>query len=207
MTSTLEWAQSHNESVTENPPSLEISPHFYPRTAREVATRAVILEGLVAVAYMVDPEMIIKWFQEQDIWNAVTPREKEFLLAVSRTEKQCIPFQCHQEAEWALLWMIGRVEALGLPTHFCDTRQLVDEIIPGLLTDIEPFLNSAELRDPNILLAEDFRTYNLWCYAVRDRRLKTPLPHDLKWTVLYERRYAFEWLDSMDSWDNITCDA
>jgi hypothetical protein len=33
------------------------------------------------------------------------------------------------------------------------------------------------------------------------------LPSDLNWWVLYERRYAFEWLDGMQAWDELTCDS
>jgi hypothetical protein len=55
-------------------------------------------------------------------------------------------------------------------------------------------------------LAEDDRTYNLWCYAQKAHR-KGALPADLNWGVLYERRYAFEWLDGVEDWDEVTCDA
>jgi hypothetical protein len=33
------------------------------------------------------------------------------------------------------------------------------------------------------------------------------VPEDLNWSVLYERRYAFEWLDGLEDWDEVTCDA
>lgn len=207
MVSTHEWALLHNESVDATPPSWEGHTHHYPRTAREVAVRAMALQGVVAAAYGVEREMIIEWLQEEKIWEAVTAQEKEFLLAPMSTEYEYRRFQCHQEAEWTLLWMLGKVEALGLPTHYCDSRRLVEEIVPGFATDLDPFLDSAELRDTTLLLAEDFRTYNLWCQVHQDRRLKQSLPHDLNLTVLYERRYAFEWLDSVDDWDKVTCDA
>jgi hypothetical protein len=57
-----------------------------------------------------------------------------------------------------------------------------------------------------VLLAEDDRTYDLWCRANAARRKKEPLPADLNWSVLYERRYAFEWLDGLEAWDDVTCD-
>lgn len=138
----------------------------------------------------------------------MTPEEKDFLLVPMRTPNQCRPFEHHQEAAWTLLWMIGKVEALGLPTHYCDASQLADEsVMPGLFTDIAPYLHSASLRDPAVIVTEDLRTYNLWCHAQQDRRHNRPLPYDLNLTVLYERRYAFEWLDSTEEWDEVTCDA
>jgi hypothetical protein len=66
---------------------------------------------------------------------------------------------------------------------------------PG--SDIAEFLASATLRPPGALLAEDDRTYDLWCRALAARRNDTPLHGDLNWNILYERRHAFEWLDGM----------
>jgi hypothetical protein len=58
-----------------------------------------------------------------------------------------------------------------------------------------------------VLLAEDDRTYNLWCHANLALRRGEPLPSDLNYRVLYERRYAFEWLDGLEDWDDVTCDS
>jgi hypothetical protein len=106
-----------------------------------------------------------------------------------------------------ILWAIGHVESLGLPTQGCDTQRLVDEIVPPLGSEINAFLDSATLLPPGELLAEDDRTYDLWCYATSAVRKGEPLPADLRWWVLYERRYAFEWLDELQDWDEVTCDA
>jgi hypothetical protein len=103
--------------------------------------------------------------------------------------------------------MIGKVESLGLPTRCCDTRRLVDEIIPALSSDISDFVGEAKLRTPGALLAEDDRTYNLWCYALAAQRKGEALPADLNLSVLRERRYAFEWMDGNQKWDEVTCDA
>lgn len=204
---TKEWAESLNVSAEDIGAVEETQGVSYARTARDIALRAIILQGVVAVACEVDPAPVIEWFQEQKIWDAVTPLEKEFLLLPIPSGEQRNRYQAHQEAEWALLWMIGKVEKLGLPTQYCDTRRLVDDIIPALGSDIEPFVRSATLRDSRYLLMEDHRTYNLWCYYWRNRREKKEVPYDLKVTVLYERRYAFEWLDDIQEWDEITCDA
>jgi hypothetical protein len=205
MISTLDWAKSLGIPVDDIPPPIEHDDP-YPRTARDVAIRAIILQGVVAVAFGVDSELVTSWFHEEQIWEEVTPHEKLFLLAESRSERECIDYQWHQEAEWTLLWAINKVEFLGLPTQQCDTRRLVDEIIPPLWSEIDDFVASAELRAPGVLLAEDLRTYDMWCYAHSARR-NNELPDDLNWSVLYERRYAFEWLDFEVAWDEVSCDA
>jgi hypothetical protein len=83
----------------------------------------------------------------------------------------------------------------------------VDEIIPGLGDNIESFLSQSKLRSPGALLAEDDRTYNLWCYALAAQRRGESLPNDLNLGILRERRHAFEWMDGNQDWDDVTCDA
>jgi hypothetical protein len=207
MITTEEWAQARGIPVEDTPPSVEDYTEPCPRSAREIATRAAILQGVVAVAFEVDSEPVIEWLRDQGVWHQVSRREEAFLLHPDVTDERRNRFRWHQEAEWALLWAIGEVESLGLPTRGCDTRRLVDEIIPPLGSDIEGFLASARLRPPGVLLAEGDRTYNLWCYANAAARRGEPLPSDLNWWVLYERRYAFEWLDGTQDWDDVTCDA
>jgi hypothetical protein len=207
MLTTATWARSLGVSVQATPPAVEDYTKRYPRSARQIAVRTVILQGVVAVACKVDAGPIVEWFHEQRIWRSVTPQERAFLQNRKPTRQQRGTFHWHQEAEWTLLWVIGKVESLGLPTRCCDTRRLVDEIIPDLGSDIAGFVSSAELRPPGVLLAEDDRTYNLWCQAHAANRKGQPLPEDLNWGVLYERRYAFEWLDGVEPWDEVSCDA
>jgi hypothetical protein len=69
------------------------------------------------------------------------------------------------------------------------------------------FHESVELRSPSALLAEDDRTYDLWCHALAAQRRGENLPNDLNLGVLRERRYAFEWMDGNQDWDEVTCDA
>jgi hypothetical protein len=207
MPSTEAWARSLGISVEASPPTVEGYSKRCPRSVRQIAVRTVVLQGIVAVACDVDAVPIIEWFHQQRIWRGVTPEERAFLQNSSPTKEERNKFGWHQEAEWTLLWVIGKVESLGLPTRCCDTRRLCQEIMPALGADIDDFLASAELRPPGVLLAEDDRTYNLWCYANGARRKGESLPEDLNWSVLYERRYAFEWLDGMQAWDEVTCDS
>jgi uncharacterized protein DUF4272 len=205
---TEEWAQALGISTAPTPPTVEGYDEPCPLTARQVATRAIILQGVVAVASGVDPEPVIEWLRDSGIWSEVSPRERAFLLDPSTAgRKERIGFQWCMEAEWALLWVIGKVEALGLPIRQCDTRRLVDEIIPALGSDIEPFLATAVLRAPGVLLAEDGRVYDLWCRWHAARRIGDPLPEDLDEAVLYQRVYALEWLHGIEPWDNVTADA
>lgn len=206
-TSTREWAGSLGISVVDIPPAVEGYSQPCPTSAEEIARRTLVLHGVVAVAYRVEAGPVMDWFRETGLWDHVSPQEREFLQDPSPTDDQRNRLCWHQEAEWTLLWAVGKVASLGLPTRGCDTRLLVDEIIPELGSDIAGFIASSEVRSPGVLLAEDDRTYSLWCEAHAARRRGEPLPADLSWPVLYERRYAFEWLDGTQEWDSVRCDA
>ena len=206
MVTTASWAKSLGISVHDVLAPIPDYTEPCPRSARDIAVRAVVLQGVVAVAAQVDPKPIVEWFQDKGIWQDVTPMEQAFLNAPSRVADQCNRFAWHQEAQWTLLWVIGKIESLGLPTGQCDTRRVVDEIIPPLGSELDGYLASSKVREPGALLAEDDRTYNMWCYAQKARR-DGELPLDLNLGVLFERRYAFEWLAGMQEWDDVTCDA
>ncbi len=207
MSTTKLWAESLKVASDADLTPLAEYSETYARSAREVAIRAVILQGVAAIAYKVEAQPIIEWFQTQGIWSDVTPQERIFILGSAHTEAEQVRFRWKQEAQWTLLWMIHRVESLGLPTGYCDTRRLVDEIIPALGNDLQTFIRQSELRSPGALLAEDDRTYDLWCYALAAQRRGESLPSDLNLGVLRERRYAFEWMDGNQDWDEVTCDA
>jgi Domain of unknown function (DUF4272) len=206
MPTTEEWAQAFGISVASTPPAIADDTDPCGRSCLEIASRALILQGVSAVACDVEARPVIEWLRKQNLWGQLSPREAAFLQNPFVTYEERVRFRWHQEAEWALLWVIGKVDALGLPTRECDTRRLIDEIIPPLGSDITAFLASAELRPPGILLAEDYRTYDLWCEFAEASRDRKPIPTDLNYWVLYERRYAFDWLDGVEDWDDVTCE-
>jgi hypothetical protein len=206
---TEQWAKSLGISTAPTPPPVAGYDEPCPFGAQEIATRAIVLQGVVAAASEVDPEPIIAWFKEQRVWEAISPKEQAFLLDPKAARSDdVLRFRWRQEAEWTLLWVIGKVDHLGLPVRQCDTRRMVDEIIPGLGSNIGPFLASATLRRPGELLAETDRNYNLWCSYFQTRREHPEsLPSDLNVDVLYQREYAFEWLQGIEAWDDVQCDA
>lgn len=205
MIRTKEWAKSHGLCVTVNVPPVDDFCEPHKRTAEEVATRAIVLHCVAAVGYDVDPEPVIEWLKDQSLWDKVSPREQAFLTAAETTEKECSDARWRQEALWALLWAIGKIESLGLPTQTCDTGQLMDEIMPALGESTDSFIRSAELRPPSELLAEDDRVYNLHCYARQAHRAGA-MPVDLIYDVLFQRHYAFEWLSGEVDWNHVTTD-
>lgn len=205
MTSTIEWAAAHGVCVDNIVPAIADYNEPYNRTAEEVAIRSIILHCVAAVGYEVDPHPTIDWLKDQSIWRSVSPKEQVFLSDTNPSDKDRSDARWRQEAQWALLWMIQRIESIGLPIQTCNTARLVDEIMPALGDPIDSFVSTAELRPPNQLLAEDDRVYDLHCYA-RQASRDGEMPVDLVYDVLFQRHYAFEWLNGNNEWDDVRTD-
>jgi hypothetical protein len=205
MMKTKEWAESHGISTEDVLAPVEDYDEPYKRTAEEVAVRTIILHAVAAAGHGVNREPIIEWFKDQNLWDQVSRRERDFLLSRKPSrllEEDRISARWLQEAEWALLWAIQKIESIGLPTKTCDATRLAKEIMPGLGDDIQPFVSSAELRPAQVLRAEDERVYRLHC-EVQQAYKQDGAPEDLNYGVLFQRCYAFEWLRSGDEWDDI----
>src|SRR5262245_44967084 len=115
MRTTKTWVKSLGVSTELNLPAVIGYSKNCPRSPRQIAIRTLALQGVVAVACEVEPGPVIEWFHEQRTWRAVTSQEKAFLQNPSPSKEQRNKFAWHQEAEWTLLWVIGKVESLGLP--------------------------------------------------------------------------------------------
>ena len=206
MATLREFASSKGVCADDTLPPVPNYEEPYARSAEEVASRAIILHCVVATGYDVDSLPIVEWLKEERLWDNASPNERKFLCAKSRTEKELSDARWRQEAEWALLWLIGKVDSLGLPVTQCDTARLVDEIMPGLGDSTIEFLSCAQLRHPSLILSEVDRIYNLHCYIRGSLRNGDSLPSDLIYDVLYQRHYAFDWFRGVGEWDVIPVD-
>lgn len=206
---TKEWAESLEIGTADILPPLENEGEPFKRTAGEVAVRTIVLHAVAAVGYGVEREPVNEWLQNQNLWPQVSPRELEFLLSKKPRkllEQDRKGAQWLQEAQWALLWTIQKVSSLGLPTGTCNTIKMVDDIMPALGGSTTTFIASATLRPEPELLAEDDRISRLY-NAAQEASLQNELPEDLIYGVLFQRRFAFQWLRGGDDWDDVKTDA
>ena len=121
MKTTKQWAASHGVDVDDSLTADADYNEPIPRTAREVATRTVILHSIAATGYGVDPKPIIEWLIGQSIWQHASPNEQRLLKAPAPIEEELSEARWRQEAQWALLWAINKIDTLGLPTQTCET--------------------------------------------------------------------------------------
>ncbi len=203
MTKTKEWAESLNIDTQDILPPSEDITESYCRTASEVATRTIILHSIVAAAAGIDMERITGWLQDQNLWEHVSPRERSILQSPRRFKEDRSGAHWLQEAQWALLWTIQKVEGLGLPTKTCDHIKLVDDIMPVLGgDDIDLFISSVEFRPAAEISAENDRISRIYYHAQKAAD-KDEMPEDLIYGVLYNRYLSFRWLTTDEPWDEV----
>src|SRR5215475_4644439 len=186
-------------------PPIESEEETVPRSAQDIAKRAV---GLCAVALRgegLKQQEIIDLLKGKDVWAFVTPEEKKFLLKKRPARQETINFKWRYESLWVLLWALGHVQDLGAPTSICDVQSTVRTVLDS---PSEDFIHRAKSRPISEILDEADLIYR-YDWAVVDARIKgEDPPGNLDPGVVYERHYALNWLiGHMDQeWDEVTTD-
>ena len=97
-------------------PAIESEEETTPRSAKDIAKRAV---GLCAVALRgedLKQQEVISLLNGKDVLASATPEEKKFLLKKKPARQEMINFKWRYESLWVLLWALGHLEDLGTPT-------------------------------------------------------------------------------------------
>jgi len=193
------------------------------RSPHDVARRCVILYAVLAAGHREPRDQLVAWLRREELWDWVSPKESEFLLAVSPTKKEHIQASWRAEALFPLLWSLGLIEELPSPQRICDV-QLMQRVLPPLLGSVSQFVSSARLRSDADIRAANEEIYQIH-WRVRDFQLrheptapgKLPrMPHpafdppadSYNPGVVEERHYALNWLIGYcgQDWDDITTD-
>ena len=187
-------------------PRVESETEASLREPKEVAKRAIALYALISVAHQADPEGAVSWLKDEDLWEAVTPKEKVFLGSENPSQEEIIDATWRAESLCTLLWALGKIEKSKLPTQLCDT-ELVQQIMSPVESSCAAFVTDATLRSTSEILDEMDLIYRI-DWAIVDARLnnKEP-PGGFDPGVVYERHYALNWLTRYsDDWDDVTTD-
>jgi Domain of unknown function (DUF4272) len=176
------------------------------REPREVARRAIILYVLVLVAHKVFGESAAERLKEEGLWESVSPKEKEFFESDNPPQQDILNATWRAESLWALLWALGKVEKLELPTEICNS-QLIQEIMSFRESLHIDFVNTSTLRPLSEILDEVDLIYRTDWAMVEARINDQEPPNGFLQGVVYERHYALNWLTwYADEWDDVTTD-
>jgi len=175
------------------------------RDAKDVARRVIILYAVGSVVFEGGREESIKFLKEAGLWDYVSPSEVAFLENQKPSEQETADVIWRMEALWMLLWAMGKVKELDLPTKPCDL-DMIHELVPKR-AEVAQYINSATLKTKSEILDHTDMIYRIH-WAVRDAQLnKKPIPAGLDADVVVERHYALNWLVFYaDDWDDITTD-
>ncbi len=200
-----ERLRSNLVPVLDSLPPIESEEESLLRPPWEVARRASALVTVAARAEGLEQQRAMQFLQAWGLWDAASVREQAFLLNPQPAETDRVQFLWKYECLWVMLWALGHVEALGMPTSICDVRRAV-KTVTGTTTDI--FIGRSELRPLNEILDEADLIYRChWALKEAYQRGEQP-PAGLDRGVVIERHIALNWLRThhSQSWDNVTPD-
>lgn len=176
------------------------------RDAKEVARKAVVLYGLIFVANKEKTsEEIISYFKKYDLWEAVSPGERQYLEKKNKTDDDNNPVAWRVENLNVLLWALGHFDKLPFPTMLCDFSDYQN--LPTLDADPTGWLKGSKLRNKEDILNETDLIYRIH-WATEDARINNKkVPVSLNPDVIMERHFALNWLTMYaEEWDEITTD-
>jgi hypothetical protein len=171
-------------------------------TAEAVAVRAL---ALLAVSMKGGGMPEAEWrgfISRYQLAAEFSPEEARFLADPTPSEADRVAFSWRHEAACALLWAVGKVEALGRPAQECGA----EPVRTILKQDRASFLAGAKLRPvPEVLDQADLIYRYRW--ALVDQQVGgKPVPAWLSDDIAMERHHAFNWLvqNPGDPWDDIS---
>lgn len=209
--------------VSQGVPYIEHLPLRYeteevtPRDKKEVIERAVCSFASIMCAlsiskgeYSQEDRVYAEDFlsEKYNVLELLTPMEQQ-VIAGTISEAGAINAVWKYEAVWALLWALGIIEELSLPSEICDC-----DLVMGTMRrfkGLDDFMANTTLRPlEEILQALDLHYRYHW--AAVNARVNGSDPAGIDEEVVMERRAGLEWLcckgqendnlsDTYNAWD------
>ena len=187
-------------------PNIEDETEAQPPASGTVARRALVLYCITAIGFDAKPEEVRATLEAADLWSEVSAQERDLFREGGLSPEATVNAGWRAEATWVLLWALGLVPALALPTKQCSTAQL-QSLLESHLDASHEFAEGARLRSVAELLDAADYIYRLH-WATRQVRLdETGGPPGIDPGIVQERHYALNWLIGTEAgWDDITTD-
>lgn len=186
-------------------PEDDFEDHDTPRSAIEIAKRAIALHCVIAASHEVSKTDIAGWLKSENLYGELSPWERRFVEAEENTRRDIIQATWRVEGQVALLWSIQKIDQMDALTGPCNTTPLIDAM-PDLFSSTSAFIESATLRSKEEIGEEYERIYDIH-WRVRNAKNKG-LPIEYNSGVVQERHYAMNWVTGYcgQEWDKITTD-
>jgi hypothetical protein len=193
-----DWQLNPNQDL----PLLEAAADLQPKSAAEVASRAIAAVYAAAASFGAPRDRIRGDLHRFAVWNHLSADERSFI-----NDKNPSAEITHFHG-----WLIESIQffawALGLTAldHFEECQETLAGLFPEAGADPNPFISAAKLRPLEELLQESDTLYMLHWYAVggsiagqRDKRIVPP-------RIMF-RRHAADWMIGVaEKWEDVSLD-
>jgi len=163
------------------------------RPTDAIVGRALVLNVVISCAYGLSTEAALDWLTAEDLLDAVTDDEHEFLVDVAEGLRvQELARRLEVESLYALLWAVSIVDELDFDRGAGDVTPYVPDVHQGESGDA--LRTDAARRDAAELYAA-FDLAAVLSSAIGDEELHVGLsPGDVEPYVIWERRRALAWV-------------
>lgn len=191
----------------EHLPPREMEAQTHRRAQDEVGLRMICLALVSMKGAGADPEFVLEGARYYDVENDFSEREMAFVRDSASGENEKLQYAWRVECAHTLLWSVGMVDALSLPTCSTDWNAFWGKFHDS---NREAFLSDLKLRPQAELLDETDLIYRLH-WATREADLTGQLaPAQMNHDVIMERHHALNWLtcplEAPYLWDDISDD-
>lgn len=189
----------------------DVDAEVVPRTAQEVAERALAIIATIGKVHF--PEPNAKWVADENISRFLTPTEAQFIGSAEPSDQERIDYSWKAEALASLIWSLHGLE--HMPPFDEQFSPFDNDLVLCAIRNTETFLNDARIRTGEEVDAmEAFLYHQHW--RVRDHEFgfgmdkpgaDDPDISELHPGIVYERRYGMSWVAGFgESWDDVPTD-
>ncbi len=195
---------SFNVPVSESLPVIEDSKSIKPRSAEEIAKRAIAVAVAAVKGEGMPHDEVMGIVKEWRITSYFSPEELQFINKQNVTEQERLKFAWRYEGLDVLLWALGYKKDLPTPNQICNVKDDVGIIVnnKGIL-----LTNNSKVRSINEMLDMADYYYRLHWAAI-ELRLNGKSSEVINEEIIMERHYALNWLIRYmgQEWDDISTD-
>lgn len=149
-------------------------------------------------------DFCLQFLERWGIVADLTPNERH-IYSGEASRQEIINMVWKYEAYWVLIWALGFVAELDVPTTTCDCDFAIQAV--NQFRSLNEFLEQASLRSITEILDQADLIYR-YDWACVDARIKNDVvAGGLNSGVVFERHWAFNWLIGYgEDWDNVSTD-
>lgn len=192
-------------------PYIDHLPFYNSETETTIQSKEAIVQRALALAYValksegLDEESLQPFNTKFGAKEFLSDQERQYVEANTPTDQQTANANWRYESLHVLLWALGYIDTLSYPSEMCNPEELIKIIVTS---DVASLQDNAQPRTVAEILDKADLMYRIH-WACTNARIKgEPMPSSLNGSVVYERRYALNWLIRLDDedWDQVPMD-